>query len=313
MNHDLLQKLLLTTIVLFSASLLSGKAFAQYQDLTQIDAKALHLKAIRNYQNNEQTEHHFFDISGNLIESKFYQSVYTRRLNTYNQFSQMVLSQEFDDDDCLLDEMHISYNKKKLAICSTLYDEEGHLVYRDSTHYTKDRKEQEFTRFSKSGKIKFGFQFYYDKKGGLKMKKEYNARKQLEYTTLYFYSISNKIEREITKDASGKEDIRWESIFDPSGNEIKTICTGDCITGGWQKKYNENCQVTEYIEFNNEGAPYRIFSYKYDADGNKSQTILEEAGAIIEQQQLFYNDKRLLIKTIKGAQEVYTTTYEYFD
>lgn len=303
----------LNMVVIFSTLLLFNSACAQYHDLSKIDAKALHLKAIRNYQNTSPAEHHYFDISGNLTESKFYQSFYTKRLFEYNNFSQVIKILELDDDDCILDEMHVSYNKKKLAICSTLYDEKGVIIYRDSTHFTRDRKEQEFTRFSKSGKIKFGFQFYYDKKGRLTTKKEYNSKKQLDYTTKYFYSATNKIEKEIIIDAAGKEDIRWETIYDPSGNEIKTICSGDCITGGWQKKYDENCQVTEYIEFTKQGMPFRIYNYKYDLNGNKTETKLEEAGVVSEKQQLFYNDKNLLIKKITSDQEVYSATYEFYD
>jgi hypothetical protein len=287
-------------------------AFSQMEDPFYLKAAENKIKAVFYYHNETLAEHHFYDTLGNPLESKYYLSFYSKRLRKFNIYSRLTETLELDDDDCVQYKIEIRYNKSKHPVYTVLTDDAGKVIYSDSIRYTKKGKEKEFIHFNKHGKIKYGFHYIYDEQGRLKLKKEFNAKKQLEYTTHYKYNTYNYLVTEIITDAFEHVDLKWESIYDPKGREIKTVCSGACNTGGWQKKYNDLGQVYEYMEFNPGGKVERIFSYKYDEEGNKSEVILEESGKIIERQQLYYNPLHLLIKKVINEKDLYTLKYEFY-
>lgn len=282
------------------------------QAVSMIDAKKYKIKKVSFYHNNEIEEHHLFDTLGNPYESKYYLSIYSKRIRKYDKWQKLVEEVEFDDDDGILDRKVIKYNKAKLPVVMTLYDNEG-ILYTDSTFYTRDGKEKEYMRYSKRGNIKFGFLYKYDEKGKLISKKEVDAKKQLAFRTSYKYNKNGRLVTETSYDAADKLDLKWETIYDERGNEVKTYCIGNCSNGGWVNKFNDASQVIEYIELNDDGTIESVFSYNYDENGNKVETKLMNAkGEIIEIQKIKYNEQNLVIEKWKSGDDIYRAEYEYY-
>lgn len=305
-----LMKVFITLLFAFFISM----AFAQMPDVTKINARELKIKKVSFFLTDQIQEHHLFDTLGNLTESKFHLSIYTKRLRKYNTSGQLTEEVEYDDNDSVMDRRTIHYNKKKLPAVVVLINDEDSIIYTDSTWYTSEGREKEYLRYNRKGKVKFGFLFSYDKKGKLVAKKEVNRKKQLEFRTVFKYNKFDHLVEETTYDAAGKMDVKWETIYDQKGNEAKAICTGNCISGGgWINKYNDENRLIEYIELNENGTVSGVFRYGYDENGNKAEITLSDArGEIIDRQQLKYNHQNLLIEKVKNGGDVYRVEYAYY-
>ncbi len=303
-------KVFITLIFLLVAPL----AFCQMFDVSKLHAKELKIKKVSFFHVDELEEDHLFDTLGNLTESKFHLSIYAKRLRKYNSRGKLIEDIEYDDNDSILDRCILHYNKKELPVAVFLYNAKDSILHTDSSRYTKDGREKEFIRYNSKGNVKYAFLFRYDKQGKIVSKKEVNRQKQLEFRTVFKYNTNNRLVEEITYDALGKMDVKWETNYDEKGNEIKTFCTGDCPDGGgWINKYNNENQIVEYIELNENGTVSGVFQYTYDERGNKTEiTLMNSLGGIIETQKLKYNDRNLMIEKVKNGEDVYRAEYEYY-
>lgn len=225
-----------------------------------------------------------YDENGNQTEKAFYTSQGEREgiweLYCYDEKGDMVKSEfyrefeKFSTSTYTYDENH---NVLTHRYCYADGEEQWHYTF----SYDRNGNKTEQTLTEKDGTVKWTWQ--YDEKGNLLAEKHYEEDGNMDSSKVYTYDNGGRVTEYLyISDGHWKGNVEVDVIehykytYDEKGNELSYWYyswldddLSDCDRNySYEKSYDVNGNVSEYIQYNGNGDEEYRDQYSYDDDGN---------------------------------------------
>jgi hypothetical protein len=170
------------------------------------------------------------------------------------------------------------YNKAGYLITESARRGNGELYRKQTFKYNDQGKKVEEINYNPTNDSLYNrIVFAYNNKGAIMLQAAHNAKRGIQYLTLYKYDTNNKPSAQITYDSDMKPSRR--KIFRYTGaDQMEEVeySAEDSLNYRDVYSYDSKHRIIKTDGYNNEGKFQSSNSYAYDAKGNKTEEVLDK-------------------------------------